>query len=72
MRNVAEMVDFGQFLSASIDAKWGRCKESRKSASGWVIAINGTPIVFRTLKQSILAVNQLCRNTSYCSIALNL
>ena len=66
MRYVAGTSDFGllyprscpvvpQSLHASADADWGGCKETRKSNSGWVIAIYGTTIVWRTRKQSIIA-----------------
>ncbi len=43
-----------QLLVVSVDADWGECKETRKSTSGFVIAINGTPIVRRTRKQPII------------------
>ena len=65
MRYVAGEVDVGflyarscpvlpQSLRASVDANWGGCKETMKSISSWAITINGTPIVWRARKQSII------------------
>ncbi len=83
MRYVAGTSDFGllyprscpvvpQSLHASADADWGGCKETRKSNSGWVIAIYGTTIVWRTRKQSIIAIHLLSRNIWLSSIALKM
>ena len=44
-------------LVAAVDADWGGCKETRKSTSGWIIAINGSPIVWRTRKQSMISLS---------------
>ncbi len=44
-------------VHAHIDGDWGGCKETRKSTSGWIIAINGTSFVSITRKRTIIAVS---------------
>jgi len=41
---------------AHVDADWGEYKEDRKPTSGWMIAINGTLIIWRTQKQSMIYI----------------
>ena len=44
-------------LVAAVDADWGGCKETRKSTSGWIIAVNGALVIWRTRKQTIIATS---------------
>ena len=44
-------------LDAHVDTDWGGCNETRKSTSGWTISVNKSPIVWRTKKQTIVAVS---------------
>ena len=44
-------------LCAYVDADWKGCKETRKSTTGYVICINNTPVLWKTKKQSIIALS---------------
>lgn len=63
LRYVAGTVDYSlkyprseklslESLNVDVDADWGGYRETRKSISGCIIAINGTPIVWTTRKLS--------------------
>ena len=42
---------------AHVDADWGGDKDSRASATGYVIDINGTPVSWRTKRQTVVALS---------------
>ena len=44
-------------IAAHVDADWGGCRATRKSTTGYVITINGAPIVWRTRRQTIIALS---------------
>lgn len=46
-----------QSLVAAVDPDWGGCRETRKSTCGRLIAVNGTPVVWRTRKQSVISLS---------------
>ena len=63
LRHVAWTVDYGlkysrsvkqlsQFHIENVNADWNEYKETRKSASGWIVAINGTLFARRTRKKN--------------------
>ena len=44
-------------LDAHVDADWAGCKETRKSTTGFIICINDAPIIWKTKKQSMIALS---------------
>ena len=44
-------------IAVHVDADWGGCKDTRRSTTGYVITINGTPIAWRTRRQTIIALS---------------
>ena len=44
-------------IAVHVDADWGGCKETRRSTTGYIITINGTPIAWRTRRQTIIALS---------------
>ena len=44
-------------IAAHVDTDWGVCRETRRSTTGYVITINGPPILWRTRRQTIIALS---------------
>lgn len=42
-------------LDASADSDWASCTDSRKSVSGTIVRVNGTPVHWRSFRQPIVA-----------------
>ncbi len=55
-----------QSLRAHVDADCGGCHDTRKSTSGLIIDGSGTPIVWRTRKQTLVAT--LSGETEYVAV----
>lgn len=44
-------------LRAAVDADWGGCTQSRKSTTGYIFAVNGSPIFWKSKLQTIVALS---------------
>lgn len=44
-------------LRVSVDADWGGCKDSKRSISGFIFDINGTPILSRSKRRPLVALS---------------
>jgi hypothetical protein len=44
-------------LEGWVDADWAGCKESRRSTTGWVFRLNGSPIVWSSRRQATVAAS---------------
>jgi len=44
-------------LGAAVDANWGGDQETRRSTTGYLIAINGSPIYWKSCRQTVLALS---------------
>jgi len=68
LRYVAGTVEYGlHFRSgveispdsfvACVDADWGGCKDTRRSTTGFLIAVNGAPVYWRSKRQTVIALS---------------
>ena len=67
MRYVAGTKNYGIFyparpltsltMDASVDSDWGADVETRRSVTGFVVTINGSPIYWRSKRQTIVSLS---------------
>ena len=44
-------------LTAHVDSDWEGCQETKKYTSGWMMTINGAPVMWRTRKQTVVSTS---------------
>ena len=44
-------------IDASVDSNWGADLETRRSVTGFIITVNGSPIYWRSKRQTIVALS---------------
>jgi len=44
-------------ISAAVDADWGGDQDTRRSTTGYMIAINGSPIFWKSRRQTVIALS---------------
>ena len=44
-------------LAAFADADWGGCKDTRRSTTGYIISINKAPILWKSRRQTVIALS---------------
>lgn len=57
----------GQILEAYADADWATCTEDRKSVTGYVILLAGSPVYWKSTKQTAVALSTM--EAEYVSVA---
>lgn len=68
LRYISGTLDYGLFfpsagnlsavsLRAAVDADWGGDKETRRSTTGFVIAVNCAPVMWRSKRQSVITLS---------------
>lgn len=74
LRYLKETMDYkleykptGQQLSAFSDADWASSADDRKSTSGYVITLAGSPVYWKTVKQTVIALSTM--EAEYVSVA---